>query len=288
MTTAIEHQVFSPASAQPEIDLDEVLKKSKKEALSDIKFIKEVERITKFLNNIKSSKTSDPDFIEKMEGDTNPFLENLFDRSQILEDRMCEYSECFFGLSDVLLPSVRIIDDSVNVPDHEGKVHTLQRGDLIIKYQSGEGEAGYIIKSGAYSNRYKEKYLSYSTELNYQLIGQDNCTLNTDWLFLSDNFLSALAIYAATGVTTIAIPAFDQCILGEIKDTYPNKKIMWFSESGQDIPIAVKGVSIAFPLERKGNSWSECRDLMNKMGDGEQGIKYFKDCLRTSMKHALH
>lgn len=35
MNTSIDHQVIPLPSIQPEIDLDEVLKKSKKEALSD-------------------------------------------------------------------------------------------------------------------------------------------------------------------------------------------------------------------------------------------------------------
>lgn len=67
MNTSIDHQVIPLPSIQPEIDLDEVLKKSKKEALSDKKYIQEVERISNFLNNIKSSKPSDVDYIDKMQ-----------------------------------------------------------------------------------------------------------------------------------------------------------------------------------------------------------------------------
>lgn len=288
MNTSIDHQVIPLPSVQPEIDLDEVLKKSKKEALSDKKYIQEVERISNFLNNIKSSKPSDVDYIDKMQGQNNPFLDSLFENSQILEDNMCQYPECFSGVSGELLQSIRIIDSAVNVPDSEGHAHVLKRGDLIIRYDSGKGNKGYVVKSGMRSSRYKEKYLSSSSELNYQVVGPDNRSLNTDWLFLCDNLISSIAIHDATGVMTVAIPVFDKLLIDEIQKEYSNKKLMWFSDSNHQIDKSNQEVSIALPVGRKGQSWAECRDILNTEHNLKQSIIEFKSMLRTSMKHALH
>ena len=288
MNTSIDYQVIPLPPIQPEIDLDEVLKKSKKDALSDKKYIQEVERISNFLNNIKSSKPADVDYIDKMQGQNNPFLDSLFENSQILEDNMCQYPECFSGVSGELLQSIRIIDGDVNVPDSEGQVHVLKRGDLIIRYESGKGNKGYIVKSGIRSNRYKEKYLSSSRELNYQLIGLDNRSLNADWLFLCDNLISSIAIHDATGVMTVAIPVFEKSLVDEIQKEFSNIILMWFSDSNHQIDKSNQEVSIALPIGRKGQSWSECRDILNTEHDLKQSIIEFKSMLRTSMKHALH
>lgn len=288
MNAIIDFQVIPLPSVQPEIDLDEVLKKSKKEALSDQKYIEEVERISKFLNNIKSLKPDDEDYIDRMQGQNNLFLDRLFENSQILEDSMCQYPECFSGVQDELLQSIRIIDNDLNVQDHDGHVHVLKRGDLIIEYDSGKGDKGYIIKSGIHSNRYKEKYLSSTSRPNYKIIGVGNSILNTDWIFLCDNFLSSLAIYNCTGIMTLAIPSLDQLLIDEINKEYPNKKLMLFSDSRQQILIVPQGLSIAIPIERKEESWSECRDNLFKKHDLKQGMIEFKNMLRTTMKHALH
>lgn len=275
-----------PAVHAP-IDLDEVLKQSKKEALSDPKHLQEIERIQSFLSNIKKTNPSDVDFIDQMQGEAIPFLDKFYSNLQILEDNMCQYPECFMGIADNLLESVRIVDSNVNVPDSEGVVHTLKQGDLIIRYDSGKAGHGYLVKNGSRSDRYNEKYLGSTPKLNFKTIGEDQGARNNDWLFVCDNFLSALAIHHGTGVMTIAIPKPDRLLVKEVLTKYPNKKAMFFIESTNAAIDSIGGVTVAYPVDRDGQTWAECRDICFKDKEVKQASDEFRNRLRHSMKNAL-
>ena len=268
-------------------DLDEVLKQSKKEALSDPKHLQEIERIQSFLSNIKKTNPSDVDFIDKMQGEAIPFIDKFYNNLQILEDNMCQYPECFMGIADNLLESVRIVDSNVNVPDSEGVVHTLKQGDLIIRYDSGKAGHGYLVKNGSRSDRYNEKYLGSTPELNFKTIGEDHGARNNDWLFVCDNFLSALAIHHATGVMTIAIPKPDSVLVDEVLSKYPNKKTMFFIKSTNAVIDSIGGIAVAYPVGRDGQTWAECRDICFKDKEVKQAIDEFRNHLRHSMRNAL-
>ncbi|BBL22172.1 hypothetical protein [Acinetobacter radioresistens] len=269
------------------VDLDEVLKQSKKDALSDPKYLNEIDRIHSFLSNIKKTNPNDVDFIEKIQGESVPFLDQLYSNLQVLEDNMCQYPECLMGISDDLLESVRIVDSLVNVSDSVGRVHTLKQGDLIIRYDSGKAGYGYIVKNGSRSSRYEEQHLSSTSDLNYKVIGDNHSTLNNDWLFISDNFISALAIHHATGVMTIAIPRLDSALIEEVLSKYTSKKAMLFIEASDQVADTIAAIKVAYPISRKGQSWAECRDMCLKDFEEKQAMEEFKKLLRHSMKNAL-
>ena len=223
-----------------------------------------------------------------MQGEATPFLDQFYNNLQILEDNMCQYPECFMGISDDLLQSVRIVDSSVNVPDCDGVVHTLKQGDLIIRYDSGKAGYGYIVKNGSHSSRYKEKFIGSTADLNFKSIGVDQVARKTDWLFICDNFLSALAIQNATGVMTIAIPKVDSVLLEEVMSQFPSKNTILFIESTDAPNDAITGLTVAYPINRNGQSWAECRDKSEKDKGLNKASEEFKNCLRQSMKTALN
>lgn len=287
MLSIIEPVVIPIPPVQEPVDLDEVLKQSKKDALSDPKYLQEIDRIQSFLSKIKKTNPTDVDFIEQRQGEATTFLDQFYNNLQILEDNMCQYPECFMGVSDDLLQSVRIVDSSVNVPDCDGVVHTLKQGDLIIRYDSGKAGYGYIVKNGSHSSRYKEKFIGSTPDLNFKSLGVDQAARNTDWLFICDNFLSAIAIQHATGVMTIAVPKVDRTLLEEVMHQFPSKKTILFIES-TDTPIdAISSLSVAYPINRNGQSWAECRDKCAKNKELNKASEEFKSCLRQSMKTAL-
>lgn len=288
MNLIFESNVTSIENVQPDIDVEQVLKKSKEEALSEPSFLKELDRIKCFISNVKNSKPTDLDFVDQIQAESVPFIQELFTHSQILEDTMCQYAECFVGVSDQVLSSIRVVDRQVNVPDSEGLVHVLKQGDLLISYVSGGGLAGYMVKSANYSQRYIEKYISVSDSLNYFLIGPDKTSSSSDWLFITSNFLSSLAIHAATDVMTVAVPSLDQGLLSRLADKYPDKKIMVFMDGAQNATFDVERIYFASkPLDVVEETWIAKRDSCIATLGETQGLAKFKEHLRQAMRSAL-
>jgi hypothetical protein len=287
MSITAESCVMPHQNLNSQIDIDQVLKKSREQALNDVKYLKEVDRINNFIKNVKNSKTSDIDFIDRVQSESVPFIDQLYDRSQILEDNMCQYSDSLRGITDNILSSVRIVDNGVNVSDLNGMVCVLKQGDLLIKYDSGCGDVGYLIKSGSRSNRYSEKYISNGENLNYKIICNENLALKTDWLFVADNFLSAIAIHHATGVKTVAIPLLNNVILNQLKAEYPDKRIMIFmgskDVSGEVVP---QGIYLTSTFHQ-GSSWAEYRDECLADADQKQGLATFTESLRQAMRSGM-
>ena len=112
MSIIAETQIIPLPVLKPQINIDQILKESKEQALNDIKYLKEVDRIKNFINNVKNSKTSDLDFIDRVQSESVPFIDQLFDRSQVLEDNMCQYSDCLWGVPDEILPSTGFVASS--------------------------------------------------------------------------------------------------------------------------------------------------------------------------------
>lgn len=288
MNPIFESNMTRTENVQPDIDVEQVLKKSKEEALSEPSFLKELDRIKCFISNVKNTKPTNLDFIDQIQAESVPFIQEIFNYSQILEDTMCQYAECFFGVSGQVLSSIRVVDRQVNVPDIEGLVHVLKQGDLLISYVSGDGVAGYVVKSANYSQRYLEKYISISDSLNYFLIGPDKTSTSSDWLFITSNFLSSLAIYAATEVMTVAVPSLDQGLLCRIADKYPNKKIMVFMDDLQNANVDVERIYFAFkPIDVVEETWVAKRDSCIATFGEKQGLAKFKEHLRQAMRSAL-
>lgn len=287
MNTIAESHVIPQPTLKPQIDIDQILKESKEQALSDIKYLKEVDRIKNFLSNVKNTKTSDIDFIDNANAESVPFIDQLFDCSQVLEDNMCQFSDCLWGISDDILSSVRVIDGSANVSDYSGLVYVLKQGDLLVRYDSGVGAVGYLTKSGSRSKRYSEKYISTCENINYKIIGIDNLSLNKDWLFVADNFLSAIAIHHATGVMTIAIPFLDHGLLMQLKDQYSEKRIMIFGDS-KDVAGEIESQGVCFtPSLNKCDGWAALREECFSKSDHKQGLAMFKEHLRQAMRSAM-
>lgn len=267
-------------------DIDEILKESRKQALSEEKYLNEVKRIQKFISNLNKNNPNDEGFIDGVAGEPVTDLSVIFNHSQTLENTLCQYPDCFKDISDDLLSCMRVLDSSFNVTDNEGSINYLKQGDIIISYDSGCNEKNYILKSSGFSNRYIENNFGKSKDLNYKIISDSKITDNSKWLFIVDNFVSALAIYQTTGIFTIAIASVSACVLSELELKYPNKKKVIFSDylsllNSEESKLA-KLVGIS-----KGEGWACKRDNIFKEYGSEIGLIKFKDYLRAEMKDVL-
>ena len=155
-----------------------------------------------------------------------------------------------------------------------------------MRYDSGNGAVGYLTKSGSRSARYCEKYISNGENLNYKIIGKDHLSLNKDWLFIAVNFLSAIAIHHATGVMTIAIPILNQSLLMQLRDEYPEKRIMVYVDTQDALEGMPQGIYFAVMLNQS-NGWAAFREHCLMNNDQMQGLATFKERLRQAMRSAM-
>lgn len=269
-------------------ELDEILKKSKTEALSEERYLNEVDRINKFISNIKKNNFNKEDFIEKAKDQKYVHIDTYFGGLKILEYNLCSYYASFSGIPSKMLPLVRVVESNVNVADDKGNVHILKGGDILIRYSSGKGAYGYLHKSGLHSDRYKEKYISLYDNQNYFLFGQSQQQVTTNWIIISDNFLSGLAIYSATDISTISISnPFDLSVLKEIMGCYPDKKILYFVDGvGKKNDEELGGITYVYSPERIESCWAESRDTLQKNLDHNKTKETFKELLREAIRNA--
>ena len=85
---------------------------------------------------------------------------------------------------------------------------------------------------------------------------------------------------------TIAIPILNQSLLMQLRDEYPEKRIMVYVDTQDALEGMPQGIYFAVMLNQS-NGWAAFREHCLMNNDQMQGLATFKERLRQAMRSAM-
>lgn len=147
-------------------------------------------------------------------------------------------NEVYRGLNDIEHGCIKVISKHVEFSNPDMQVNEPLLGNVLIKYNDSRTgqEPVMAIASLTDDGFYREVPYFISEENNLTVIGGE-LAQEDKWYFVADDYNSALSLYRATGIKTIAAAKGVDIgfVFNEILSYAPNAKVRYFRNEGIDL-----------------------------------------------------
>ncbi|AMW80531.1 hypothetical protein AMD27_16575 (plasmid) [Acinetobacter sp. TGL-Y2] len=229
-----------------EVSVEEIIIKSKKEALSDEKFINEQLRVQAFIEKGKIKKLStvsqlgvsvdqQKEVNNKQIETASLKIEKFNDLEDLYESLPIATRDSCVGLQKYFSPEIRgfkelrTVDRPVSVNNLEGLKFELEKGQYIASYKDSNYSnlPTFALITQNQLGGFNEQSISNKNAVNFKVFNE----LSKDsekWIFIAADFFSALEINKSTGFKAIAVTNLNgiEVILDEIIRGNPDTNIV--------------------------------------------------------------
>lgn len=219
-----------------EMSVEEVIIKSKKEALGDEKFINEQKRVQAFIEKGKNKKLSSDGQLGGSVGEQEKInneqmaidslmIEQCNDLEDLFESLPIATKDASVSLQKHFPPEIRgfeelrIVDRPVSVNSLDGVKFEFEKAQYIASYKDSKfnNSPTFALITQKELGGFDEKIIPNNNAVNFKVF--DDLSKNSEkWIFIAADFFSALEINKATGFKTMAVTNLNgiEVILDEV------------------------------------------------------------------------